>query len=139
MGLFDILFGNQNQIPTVTTILPDVARQEIIAGRLPILNTDKLFLKRGEKIHFIDKAINMEKNRRNSLEQKHTPCQNRMLGEKQWHRYGDGKWRAKSHICISFPQMDLSIVILRMKSTKRRVRIICGCFRSMGQTRYRQI
>ena len=49
MGLFDILFGNQNQIPTVTTILPDVARQEIIAGRLPILNTDKLFLKRGEK------------------------------------------------------------------------------------------
>lgn len=61
MGLFDVLFGNRNQIPTVTTILPDVARQEVIAGRLPILNTDKLFLKRGEKIHFIDKAINMEK------------------------------------------------------------------------------
>ena len=60
MGLFDALFGNRNQIPTVTTILPDAARQEIIAGRLPILNTDKLFLKRGEKIHFIDKAINME-------------------------------------------------------------------------------
>ena len=51
---------HQNQIPTVTTILPDAARQEIVAGRLPILNTDKLFLKRGEKIHFIDKAINME-------------------------------------------------------------------------------
>ena len=47
----------ENQIPTVTTILPDAARQEIIAGRLPILNTDKLFLKRGEKIHFIDKAV----------------------------------------------------------------------------------
>ena len=46
MGLFDALFGNRNQIPTVTTILPDAARQEIIAGRLPILNTDKLFLKR---------------------------------------------------------------------------------------------
>ena len=57
MGLFDALFGNRNQIPTVTTILPDAARQEIIAGRLPILNTDKLFLKRGEKIHFIDKAV----------------------------------------------------------------------------------
>lgn len=54
MGLFDALFGNRNQIPTVTTILPDAASQEIIAGRLPILNTDKLFLKRGEKIHFID-------------------------------------------------------------------------------------
>ena len=46
--------------PTEETILPDAARQEIIAGRLPILNTDKLFLKRGEKIHFIDKAINLE-------------------------------------------------------------------------------
>ena len=23
MGLFDALFGNRNQIPTVTTILPD--------------------------------------------------------------------------------------------------------------------
>lgn len=44
MGLFDALFGNRNQIPTVTTILPDAARQEIIAGRLPILNIDKLFL-----------------------------------------------------------------------------------------------
>lgn len=44
MGLFDALFGNRNQIPTVTTILPDAASQEIIAGRLPILNTDKLFL-----------------------------------------------------------------------------------------------
>ena len=60
MGLFDALFGNRNQIPTVTTILPDAARQEINAGRLPILNTDKLFLKRGEKIHFIDKAVNLE-------------------------------------------------------------------------------
>ena len=60
MGFFDSLFGNKNQIPTVTSILPDAARQEIIAGRLPILNTDKLFLKKGEKIHFIDKAVNME-------------------------------------------------------------------------------
>lgn len=60
MGFFDSLFGNKNQIPIVISILPDAARQEIIAGRLPILNTDKLFLKKGEKIHFIDKAVNME-------------------------------------------------------------------------------
>lgn len=60
MGLFEILFGNRNQIPTVTTILPAAAKQEIIAGRLPILKTDKLFLKPGEKIHFIDKAINLK-------------------------------------------------------------------------------
>lgn len=60
MGFFDILFGNNNQIPKVTSILPDAAKQEIEAGRLPILNTDNLFLKKGEKIHFIDKAINLE-------------------------------------------------------------------------------
>lgn len=60
MGLLDILFGNKNQIPTVTTILPAAARSEIMAGRLPILNTDNLFLKKGEKIHFIDKAVNLE-------------------------------------------------------------------------------
>lgn len=60
MGFLDALFGNRNQIPEVTSILPAAAKQEIIAGRLPILNTDKLFLKQGEKIHFIDKAVNME-------------------------------------------------------------------------------
>lgn len=59
MGFLDNLFGF-NQIPTVTTILPDAAKQEIMAGRLPILNTDKVFLKRGEKIHYLDKAINLE-------------------------------------------------------------------------------
>lgn len=42
MGFFDTLFGSRNRIPTVTTILPDAAKQEIIAGRLPILRTDKL-------------------------------------------------------------------------------------------------
>lgn len=63
MGFFDILFGNTNQIPTVTTILPAAAKNEIMAGRLPILNTDQLFLKRGEKIHFIDKAVNLEEKR----------------------------------------------------------------------------
>ena len=60
MGFFDALFGNKNQIPTVTSILPAAAKNEIMSGRLPILNTDQLFLKRGEKIHFIDKAVNLE-------------------------------------------------------------------------------
>ena len=59
MGLLDDLFG-KNQIPTVITILPVAAKQEIMLGRLPILNTDKLFLKKGEKIHYIDKAVNLE-------------------------------------------------------------------------------
>ena len=64
-------------------------------------------------------------NQRNSLEQKLIPCQNRMPGEKPWHRCEDGKWKAKSHICISFLQMDLQTVILLMKSIRRHVRIIC--------------
>lgn len=59
MGFFDALFGNK-QLPVVTSILPYAAVQEIMAGRLPILNADTLFLKKGEQIHFIDKAINLE-------------------------------------------------------------------------------
>ena len=59
MGLLSDLFKS-NQLPTVTTILPPAARAEIIAGRLPILNPDTLFPKKGEKIHFIDKAMSMD-------------------------------------------------------------------------------
>lgn len=56
MGFFD-LFKPQPTTPIVTTILPDVARQEIMRGRLPVLNTNKIFLKAGEQCHYIDKAI----------------------------------------------------------------------------------
>ena len=59
MGFFDALFG-MKQLPTVTSILPDAAKQEIMSGRLPILNADTIFPKKGEHIHFIDKAINVE-------------------------------------------------------------------------------
>ena len=41
MGFFDLLLGNKNQIPTVTSILPDAAKQEILAGRLPVLRTNQ--------------------------------------------------------------------------------------------------
>lgn len=60
MGLLDKFFGNNNQLPEVTTILPAPAKVEIMAGRLPILNSDALFTQKGEKIHFIDKAMTME-------------------------------------------------------------------------------
>ncbi|MCD8336517.1 MAG: hypothetical protein LUD18_04430 [Lachnospiraceae bacterium] len=56
MGLLDALFG-KNKIPPVSSILPDAAKQEILAGRLPRLNTDTIFLKRGEYCCYIDKAI----------------------------------------------------------------------------------
>jgi hypothetical protein len=55
MGLLD-LFRRQT-IPIIQVILPDVAKQEILKGRLPILNTNKIFLKNGEHCHYIEKAI----------------------------------------------------------------------------------
>ena len=56
MGLFD-LFNPKPSAPTIISILPDIAKQEILRGCLPILNTDKVFLKAGEHCHYIDKAI----------------------------------------------------------------------------------
>ena len=56
MGFFDFL-NPQPKIPVVSTILPDIAKQEILLGRLPILKTNKIFLKKGEVCHYIDKAI----------------------------------------------------------------------------------
>ena len=56
MGFLD-LFTPQPTTPVVSSILPDAAKQEIIRGRLPILNTDKVFVKPGEHCHYIEKAI----------------------------------------------------------------------------------
>jgi len=56
MGFLD-MFTQQPTTPAVTSILPDAAKQEITRGRLPILNTDKVFLKSGEYCHYIEKAI----------------------------------------------------------------------------------
>ena len=54
MGFLDLF---KPRVPTVQSILPDAAVQEIMRGRLPILNTNKVFLKGGERCHYIDKAI----------------------------------------------------------------------------------
>lgn len=60
MGFFDWLFGQpQPQIPTVNSILPRVVIDEIQQGRLPHINADKLFVKRGEICHYADRAIMM--------------------------------------------------------------------------------
>ena len=55
MGFLDLF--RQPKTPTVTSILPDIAKQEILRGRLPVLNTNKIFLKGEEQCHYIDKAI----------------------------------------------------------------------------------
>ena len=57
MGFLDIFKSQTPTSVSVTSILPDLARQEILKGNLPVLNTDNLFLKPGEQCHYIDKAI----------------------------------------------------------------------------------
>jgi hypothetical protein len=57
MGLLDLLFGRQNTLPVVTSIMPDIAKEEIISGRLPILNNNNLFLQPNEQCHYIEKAV----------------------------------------------------------------------------------
>ena len=54
MGFLDLF---KPKVPTVQSILPAAAVNEIMRGRLPILNTDRIFLKGGEKCHYIDKAL----------------------------------------------------------------------------------
>ena len=54
MGFLDLF---KPKVPTVQSILPVAAVNEIMSGRLPILNTDRIFLKGGEKCHYIDKAL----------------------------------------------------------------------------------
>lgn len=60
MSFLSWMFGNNTHsqtLPTVTTILPQMAKDEIMKGRLPQLNCDSIFLKNGEICHYIDKAI----------------------------------------------------------------------------------
>lgn len=56
MGLLD-LFRPQPKTPAEQSILPAAAVQVIRRGRLPILNTNRIFLKSGEACHYISKAV----------------------------------------------------------------------------------
>ncbi len=56
MGFLD-LFNQQPQTPTVPSVLPEAARQQILHGQLPILEPSNLFLKNGEICHYADRAI----------------------------------------------------------------------------------
>lgn len=58
MGLLNLFAPRpQPQTPMILSILPGAAAQEIRQGRLPVLRTNKVFLKAGENCHYIDKAI----------------------------------------------------------------------------------
>ena len=52
------LFGKPKATyPTVPSILPEIAKNEIQNGRLPHINVNELFTKRGEICHYADRAI----------------------------------------------------------------------------------
>ena len=58
MGILSKIFGmgefENDPIPQLMTILPVAAVHKIQAGRLPVLQSDKLILKRGEICHYVD-------------------------------------------------------------------------------------
>lgn len=58
MGLLEWLFGKPKETaPTIPSILPDIAKNEIRNGRLPHINVNELFTRRGEICHYADHAI----------------------------------------------------------------------------------
>lgn len=74
MGFFSWLFSQPTppSLPTVYTILPDAAKQEILNGRLPRLNTDTIFTQKGEYIHYIDKGILLKDKTKKHYQSKHS-------------------------------------------------------------------
>ncbi|MCD8099056.1 MAG: hypothetical protein LUE06_00545 [Oscillospiraceae bacterium] len=56
MGFLDI-FNTQPSTPTVPSVLPDIAKQQILRGRLPTLQPNNLLLRNGELCHYADRAI----------------------------------------------------------------------------------
>lgn len=55
MGFLDIF--NSQEAPTVPSVLPGAAKQQILCGQLPVLEPNNLFLKKGEICHYADRAI----------------------------------------------------------------------------------
>lgn len=58
MGILSKIFGTggyeNDPIPQLVSVLPAAAVLKIQAGKLPVLQSDKLILKRGEICHFVD-------------------------------------------------------------------------------------
>lgn len=71
MGVLDI-FQSKPTTPVVSSILPEIAKQEICSGRLPILKTNKIFLKANEECHYIEKAVYEKKTIHKTYKRKST-------------------------------------------------------------------
>lgn len=59
MGFFSDLFSSENDSisEAIPPIMPDGAIAQINSGILPIMNTDKIILTKGEECHFAERAI----------------------------------------------------------------------------------
>ena len=56
--------ANTTASQDIPSVLPDAIINEIKSGKLPIINANKLFLKRGELCHFADHAIYLEQKKK---------------------------------------------------------------------------
>lgn len=56
MSFLDLL-NSKTTTPSVPSVLPATAKQQIMRGQLPVLQPNNLFLKKGEVCHFADRAI----------------------------------------------------------------------------------
>lgn len=57
MGFFSDLFGISQASDNIPAIMPRGAINQINRGILPIINTDKILMTKGEKCHFVERAI----------------------------------------------------------------------------------
>ncbi len=57
MGFFSDLFGNNQISDNIPAIMPTGAIDQINRGILPVMNTDKILMTKGEKCHFAERAI----------------------------------------------------------------------------------
>lgn len=88
MGFFDRYIP---KVITVQSILPPAAVNEIRIGRLPVLNTNRILLKSGEKCHYIDKAIYEKKIIRKRYIRKNTGYSMPGLFKGTRVRFGNGR------------------------------------------------
>lgn len=57
MGFFSDLFGISQASDNIPAIMPGGAINQINRGILPIINTDKILMTKGEKCHFAERSI----------------------------------------------------------------------------------
>ena len=94
MGLLDWIFKQpQPQTPTVPSILPDVAKNEIRHGRLPNINVDVLVTKRGELCHYADRAVLMVEKKKKVIHSNNYGFSTRGLFKGNRHYWGAGTSR----------------------------------------------